>query len=74
VANGATVVVHPLSNDSDGNDQTLTADIPSIATATTGFTATYEPNGDTLSITGVKIWMITEADRSSTCILLPEEY
>ena len=28
----------------------------------------------TLSITGVKIWVITEADRSSTCILLPEEY
>ena len=28
----------------------------------------------TLSITGVKIWIITEADRSSTCILLPEEY
>ena len=27
-----------------------------------------------LSITGVKIWVITEADRSSTCILLPEEY
>jgi hypothetical protein len=25
----------------------------------------------TLSITGVKIWVITEADRSSTCILLP---
>ena len=24
--------------------------------------------------TGVKIWMITEADRSSTSILLPEEY
>jgi hypothetical protein len=24
--------------------------------------------------TGVKIWLITEADRSSTCILLPEEY
>ena len=24
--------------------------------------------------TGVKIWIITEADRSSTCILLPEEY
>jgi hypothetical protein len=24
--------------------------------------------------TGVKIWVITEADRSSTCILLPEEY
>ncbi len=23
---------------------------------------------------GVKIWIITEADRSSTCILLPEEY
>ena len=23
---------------------------------------------------GVKIWVITEADRSSTCILLPEEY
>ena len=28
----------------------------------------------TLSITGVKIWVITEADRSSTCILLPEDY
>jgi len=24
--------------------------------------------------TGIKIWIITEADRSSTCILLPEEY
>lgn len=24
--------------------------------------------------TGQKIWLITEADRSSTCILLPEEY
>lgn len=24
--------------------------------------------------TGVKIWIITEADRSSTCYLLPEEY
>jgi len=23
---------------------------------------------------GVKIWVITEADRSSTCILLPSEY
>jgi hypothetical protein len=23
---------------------------------------------------GEKIWVITEADRSSTCILLPEEY
>lgn len=23
---------------------------------------------------GVKIWIITEADRSSTCILLPEDY
>jgi hypothetical protein len=28
----------------------------------------------TLSITGAKIWVITGADRSSTCILLPEEY
>jgi hypothetical protein len=28
----------------------------------------------TLSITGIKIGVITEADRSSTCILLPEEY
>ncbi len=28
----------------------------------------------TLSIIGVKIWIITEANRSSTCILLPEEY
>jgi len=24
--------------------------------------------------TGVKIWLLTEADRSSTCILLPSEY
>lgn len=24
--------------------------------------------------TGIKIWVITEADRSSTTILLPEEY
>ncbi len=24
--------------------------------------------------TGVKLWLITEADRSSTCVLLPEEY
>jgi hypothetical protein len=23
---------------------------------------------------GVKMWIITEADRSSTCLLLPEEY
>jgi hypothetical protein len=23
---------------------------------------------------GARIWVITEADRSSTCILLPEEY
>jgi hypothetical protein len=23
---------------------------------------------------GVEIWVITEADRSSTCLLLPEEY
>jgi hypothetical protein len=23
---------------------------------------------------GTRIWLITEADRSSTCILLPEEY
>ena len=28
----------------------------------------------TLGISGAKIWIITEADRSSTCILLPEEY
>lgn len=24
--------------------------------------------------TGTRLWVITEADRSSTCILLPEEY
>lgn len=24
--------------------------------------------------TGVKVWVITEADRSSTCLLLPDEY
>lgn len=23
---------------------------------------------------GVKLWIITEADRSSSCVLLPEEY
>jgi hypothetical protein len=23
---------------------------------------------------GVKLWIITEADRSSTCLLLPQEY
>jgi hypothetical protein len=23
---------------------------------------------------GTRIWIITEADRSSTCVLLPEEY
>ena len=28
----------------------------------------------TLGKTGVKIWIITEADRSATTILLPEEY
>jgi hypothetical protein len=26
------------------------------------------------TLKGVKLWVITEADRSSTCILLPEEY
>lgn len=25
-------------------------------------------------IGGAKVWVITEADRSSTCLLLPEEY
>jgi hypothetical protein len=24
--------------------------------------------------TGTRLWVITEADRTSTCILLPEEY
>ena len=27
-----------------------------------------------VSDTGIRFWVITEADRSSTCILLPEEY
>ena len=36
-------------------------------------------NGDRLfsvyrTSKGIKIWVITEADRSSTCVLLPEEY
>ncbi len=36
-------------------------------------------NGDRLlsayrTLRGVKIWIITEADRSSTCCLLPQEY
>ena len=26
------------------------------------------------TLRGVKIWVITEADRSSTCLLRPEEY
>jgi len=26
------------------------------------------------TLLGVRIWVITEADRASTCILLPEEY
>ena len=30
------------------------------------------PVGD--SGAGAKVWVITEADRSSTCLLLPEEY
>jgi hypothetical protein len=24
--------------------------------------------------TGTRLWVLTEADRSSTCLLLPEEY
>ena len=36
-------------------------------------------NGDRLfsvyrTAKGIKIWVITEADRSSTCVLLPSEY
>lgn len=36
-------------------------------------------NGDRLlsvyqTVKGIKIWVITEADRSSTCVLLPEDY
>lgn len=27
-----------------------------------------------VGITGERVWIITEADRSSTCILLPEDY
>lgn len=26
------------------------------------------------TVDGRKVWIITEADRSSTCVLLPEEY
>jgi hypothetical protein len=26
------------------------------------------------TVKGEKLWVITEADRSSTCVLLPEEY
>jgi hypothetical protein len=26
------------------------------------------------TVKGVKIWVISESDRSSTCVLLPEEY
>jgi hypothetical protein len=28
----------------------------------------------TLPLTGVKLWVITEADRSATTLLLPDEY
>jgi hypothetical protein len=36
-------------------------------------------NGDRLfsvyaTVKGTKLWVITEADRSSTCVLLPGEY
>ncbi|MGO9110620.1 MAG: hypothetical protein ACLP9L_15470 [Thermoguttaceae bacterium] len=36
-------------------------------------------NGDRVlsayrTLRGVKIWIITEADRSSTCVLLPQNY
>ena len=31
--------------------------------------SSYPVGGD-----GAKVWVITEADRSSTCLLLPEEY
>ena len=34
--------------------------------------ATGEPEGDAAS--GDRVWVITEADRSSTCVLLPSEY
>ncbi len=27
-----------------------------------------------LTTAGVRLWVITEADRSSTCLLLPDEY
>jgi hypothetical protein len=26
------------------------------------------------TLLGVRVWVITEADRASTCVLLPEEY
>jgi len=32
------------------------------------------PTGEDKTLTLVKIWLITEADRSVTTILLPEEY
>jgi hypothetical protein len=31
--------------------------------------SSYPVGGD-----GAKVWVITESDRSSTCLLLPEEY
>ena len=27
-----------------------------------------------VGLSATKVWVITEADRSSTCVLLPEEY
>jgi hypothetical protein len=37
-----------------------------------------ETGGRILSVyrlrTGVKVWVITEADRSASCVLLPEDY
>lgn len=32
------------------------------------------PSGEDETLTPVKVWLITEADRSATTILLPEEY
>ena len=55
VAEGATAVVHPLANDSDGNgpDPKLSANFAGLPTLPPGLTAQYDSAHDALTVTGV---------------------
>lgn len=57
-ANGDWGDIHP--DDAKANDEALRRG--------TRLISAYTLQG------GTRVWIITEADRSSTCILLPEEY